>query len=107
MKKMNNRKIEALMGAILSLKNQAEAKRFLRDLLTENELMEFGNRWQVAQMLDAKVTYAKIEKETGLSARTVARISKWLKGGKGGYRLVLDRLHHSHSSIKKRLSKSG
>lgn len=104
---MNNAKIEALIEAVLSLKNSAEAKCFLRDLLTENELMEFGNRWQAAQMLDAKVTYEQIEKETGLSARTVARISKWLQGGKGGYRLVLDRLHHSHSSIKKKLSKSG
>lgn len=81
-----------LYKAFLSLKNEDECKRFLRDLLTEAEIKEFTNRWKVARMLDKKVPYGKIEKETGISSTTIARVNKWLIKGKGGYKLMLKRL---------------
>ncbi len=85
---------EDLYRAILSLKNLEEAKAFFCDLLTKEEIEEFSKRWNVAQMLNKKIPYVKIQEETGLSSTTVARISRWLKNGKGGYRLVLDRGNH-------------
>lgn len=93
-----NKNSDALIIAVLALKNPKEAKKFLRDLLTAPELKEFGNRWLAARMLSQKVPYSLIQSKTGLSSTTVARISKWLKRGKGGYRLIINRLHH-HSSI--------
>ena len=42
-------------------------------------------------MLDKKVPYEEIEKETGMSSTTIARIQKWLVNGMGGYRLILNR----------------
>lgn len=101
----NNEKNKNLITAILALKNEKEAKQFLRDLLTESEIYEFSNRWQAAQMLDNNIPYTKIVKETGLSSTTVARISKWLSKGMGGYRLMIDRLvnHHSKPSYGKGL----
>lgn len=95
--KKDNKRMQELTDAILALKNRNEAKRFLRDLLTENELIEFGNRWKAARMLEKKVPYEKIEKETGLSSTTVARVSKWLNNGKNGYKLILNRLNHHHN----------
>jgi len=86
-----NEDAEALLGAVLKLRNTSEAKRFLRDLLTEKELEEFSRRWKVARMLYKKIPYTKIEKETGMSSTTVARIQKWLKNGMSGYKLILDR----------------
>lgn len=86
----------SLIAAILALRTQDEAKRFLRDLLTEKEIAEFNNRWQVAQMLDKQVPYSEIISQTGLSSTTVARIAKWLKGSVGGYRLMLRRFAHHH-----------
>lgn len=98
--KWYNKKTISLFDAILALDNRNEAKRFLRDLLTESEIMEFSNRWQAVNMLNNNVPYTKITKETGLSSTTVARISKWLAGGMGGYRLMLKKLnlHHSNPS---------
>lgn len=84
-----------LIEAILALRTQAEAKRFLRDLMTETEITEFANRLRAASMLSEKVSYSRIQKKTGLSATTIARVSKWLQGKEGGYRLVLNRIHHS------------
>jgi len=106
-KKWNNKKTDALAKAVLALRNKAEAKKFLRDLLTEPELIEFGNRWQAARMLSDKISYTTIRGKTGLSPRTIARISNWVKNGMGGYRLMINRLslhHHTPSSSKKGLA---
>lgn len=100
--KSDSPRSEELYAAILSLKTLAEAKRFFRDLLTEEEIEEFSKRWQVARMLDEELSYTTIQDKTGLSSTTVARISRWLRQGMGGYRLVLDRLHHTTPSRLKR-----
>lgn len=89
------------MDAFVLLKTRDEAQRFLRDLLTEQEILEFANRWQVAQMLYSAVPYLEIAKKTGMSSTTIARISRWLKQGRGGYRLMLSRIH-SHSPLSAR-----
>lgn len=106
MPKWDNKKTENLFKVILSLKSLDEAKRFFRDLMTEKELIEFGNRWQAAQMLYKNLPYSDIERETGLSSRTVARVSRWLSKGKGGYILMLKKLnrhHHNPCSFRKGL----
>lgn len=82
-----------LFKAILSLKSEDECRKFFRDLLTEAEIKEFSNRWKVAQMLDQKIPYEEIAKETGMSSTTIARISKWLTDGLGGYKLMLLRVN--------------
>ena len=88
-----------LVAGILALKNADEAKRFLRDLMTPQEITEFANRLQAASLLSKDVQYNAISESTGLSSATIARIAKWLNGSLGGYRLILGRLnHHSNSS---------
>lgn len=87
-----NQDTDTLFEAILKLRNLDEARRFFRDLLTEKEIVEFGQRWKVARMLAKRVRYTEIEQETGMSSTTIARVHKWLKKGMGGYKLVLERL---------------
>ena len=94
-----------LLQAILALETPDEAKRFLRDLLTPQEILEFGKRWQAARMLSRDVPYSQIEKETGLSSTTVARVSRWLNQGMGGYKLMINRLvndHHHSQALTRR-----
>ena len=86
-----------LVEAILSLQNIDEVERFFRDLMTKQEIDEFSKRFLAAQLLSKKVQYNEIIEKTGLSSATIARISKWLKGPLGGYRLVINNLHHNHS----------
>ena len=81
--------MDSLFRAILDLGNLTEARKFFRDLLTENELLEFSQRWKVAKMLSAEKAYVDIEKETGMSSTTIARIQRWLKSGMGGYKLMI------------------
>lgn len=87
----NNQK---LIEAILSLKTSDEAQRFLRDLMTEGEIAEFGRRLYAADLLTQKRSYLEIQDKTGFSSTTVARVAKWLNGKGGGYRDILNKLHH-------------
>jgi len=98
--KKDSKKIRELISVILLLKDSGGAKKFFRDLLTEKELIEFGNRWKAARMLSEKTPYTKIEKETGLSSTTVARVSDWLNKGKGGYKLMIKRIKNNYGKTK-------
>ncbi len=89
-----NREADALLEAILRLDGVAEARRFFRDLMTEDEIRMIVDRWRVARMLHEGRSYRQIESETGLSSRTIARISHWLRRGRGGYRKMLAHHHH-------------
>src|SRR5271157_2915516 len=82
---------DELFRAILKLKTLDEARNFFRDLLTEKEIIEFGHRWRVVRLLARGVPYSEIGRQTWMSSATIARIQKWLKGGRGGYRLMLQR----------------
>lgn len=90
---------KALVQALRALKNDDEARRFLRDLMTENEITEFAKRFKAAEMLSESIPYSTIESVTGLSSTTVARVSKWLNGTEGGYRTIIARMHHHHRTL--------
>ena len=85
----------------MAINNQEEAEHFLRDLMTEGEITELSKRFLAAKMLTDNIPYSEIEKKTGLSSTTVARVSKWLNGKEGGYKTILNKLHH-HNSIQTR-----
>lgn len=87
----NNDRTNELAEALLSLKTTQELKSFMRDLMTEDEIIEFGKRWEAARMLSAGVPYSDISKAVGLSSRTVARVAQWLNKGEDGYKLALKR----------------
>lgn len=104
MKKWENGTTKELIKAFLALETKDEARRFLRDLLTPQEIIEFGKRWKAAQMLAQRNSYTQVTEETGLSSTTVARVAKWLWGSMGGYRLLINRLgiHHCSQTLARR-----
>jgi len=83
--------ITDLTEAIVALRSSEEALRFLRDLCTINELRELGQRWHVARLLDEGVSYHEISDRTGASSATISRVGQWLRYGRDGYRLLIDR----------------
>lgn len=84
--------------SFLTLKTEAEAKRYLRDLLTSAEIDEAADRLWIAKMLSQNSKYDQIAEQTKASSRTITRVSKWLRNGRNGYKLVIARLHHHQSS---------
>lgn len=101
----NSNENKKLIQAFLVLETAQEAKDFLRDILTEKEITEIAKRLQSAEMLLQNIPYSIIEKETGFSSTTVARVSKWLSSGAGGYKKVIDKLHcHNSTQLRRGLS---
>jgi len=90
--KVQNEQIDKLFEAILSLETIEECYRFFDDLCTINEIEAFGQRLMVAKMLHAKMTYQEIEKETGISAATISKISKSYMYGPKGYKMIIEKL---------------
>ena len=59
----------------------------------ENTKKTVGNLKEALLKLKLSKEDGKIEKETGMSSTTIARINKWLTNGMGGYRLILKRIY--------------
>lgn len=85
MKNTKDNKFTNLSEAFLSFESAQEVKAFLQDLLSSSELSELEKRWIAAQKLAEGFSYSDIEKDTGLSSTTVARVSKALKSEVKGY----------------------
>ncbi len=83
--------ISEIVEGLSKLKNKEEIKAFLSDILTKSEQKTLLMRLRVAKLLDEGSPYKQIEKETGASSATIAKISEYLKYGYDGYRIVLDR----------------
>ncbi|MRN56391.1 hypothetical protein H1230_28800 [Paenibacillus sp. 19GGS1-52] len=92
LKKLDDRSIDQLFEAVLTLKNMEECYVFFDDLCTVNEIQSLSQRLEVARMLGKGSTYNQIEAETGASTATISRVKRCLNYGNDGYKLTLERL---------------
>ena len=90
-------KPQQLAEALVAIDNKQTMQNFLRDVMTEKEIVEISARLEAARMLAVGKKYTEIVATTKLSSRTVARISEWLQNGCNGYQAALKTVnHHSH-----------
>ena len=92
MNDLRSEDVEALLDVLVRMDDKETLFALLEDLFTNREIKETSQRLTVARMLDAGKSYAAIEQATGASATTIARVSKCLSYGTGGYRAALDLL---------------
>ncbi|WP_130812323.1 YerC/YecD family TrpR-related protein [Olsenella sp. Marseille-P4559] len=83
---------QRLCEAVCLVRTPEEARAFLEDLLSPRELCDLAQRLEVATLLRSGRSYVDVSSATGASSTTVSRVSKCLRGERGGYRLVLERL---------------
>ena len=84
--------VEDLLDVLAAIDDKDVLFALLEDMFTIREIRESSQRLAVARMLDEGKSYARIESATGASATTIARVSKCLSYGAGGYRAALDEL---------------
>ena len=84
--------VNALVEALLALRDADEVYTFLQDVCTVREIQDIAQRLAVARMLDSGKHYSDIESATGASSTTISRVSRALNYGADGYRTVLDRV---------------
>lgn len=92
-------KAQQLSRALILINSDREMQNFLRDALTEKEIMEISSRLEAAIMLQSGSKYTEVITKTNLSSRTVARISEWMQKGCGGYATIIAQInkHHTHT----------
>ncbi len=88
----SSKETKELIKAILSLRDEAEANKFLRDLLTIPEIEDLTQRFQIAKLLYLGNSYAVTAEKVSASTTTVSRVAHWLFRGRGGYKHILTRL---------------
>ena len=81
--------IKRLSECLAAMHSPEEVTALLNDLFTIREMQDISQRLSVAIMLDRGHSYSEIEKETGSSASTIARVSKCLTHGNDGYHYAI------------------
>lgn len=88
---MNKKDYKELFDEILKLENEGECEKFFDDLCTINELDAMLQRIKAAKMLLEDKTFQEVIKETNISSATLARVSKCIKYGDGGYASIINK----------------
>ncbi len=91
MKDIRSPEIDDLFKAIISLENIEECYAFFGDVCTIKEIIEMAQRFEVAKMLDAGMSYVDISSASGASSATISRVNRCLTYGEG-YRIAIDKL---------------
>ena len=90
MSNLRTPEVEDLLEVLSSMTDKDELYALFEDLFTIREIKETSQRLSVARLLDDGKPYTAIAEATGASATTIARVSKALNYGSGGYHHALD-----------------
>lgn len=92
MAQLRTQEVENLLKVFVGMKSADDVFALLEDLFTVREIKDISQRLSVASLLQNGKSYAAIEQQTGASATTIARVSKALNYGSGGYGKALELL---------------
>ena len=81
--------LKELYKEILKIETEEECENFFNDLCTIKELESMCQRLKAAKMFLEGKTYNEIIEETEISSATLARVSKCVRYGSGGYENVI------------------
>ena len=90
MSDLRTKEVEDLLTVLVGTTDRDAMFALLEDLFTIREIKETSQRLAVARMLSEGRPYVAIGESTGASATTIARVSKALNYGAGGYAAALD-----------------
>ena len=90
MGELRTQEVEDMLSVFCSVTDSDTMFALMEDLFTIREIKETSQRLSVARMLDEGKPYVAIGEATGASATTIARVSKALNYGSGGYRAALE-----------------
>ena len=81
--------LKELYAEFIKLETEEECELFLSDLCTMKELQSMGQRLMAAKMLLEGKTYNEVIEATDISSATLARVSKCVRYGDGGYENII------------------
>lgn len=81
--------LKELYAELIKIETEEECEAFLYDLCTMKELQSMGQRLMAAKMLLEGKTYNEVIEATDISSATLARVSKCVRYGDGGYANII------------------
>ena len=81
--------LKELYAELIKIETEEECESFLYDLCTMKELQSMGQRLMAAKMLLEGKTYNEVIEATDISSATLARVSKCVRYGDGGYANII------------------
>ena len=90
MAELRTSEVEDFLQVLAAIDDVDDIYALLQDLFTIREIKDISQRLVVAQLLHEGKAYTAIESQTGASATTIARVSRALHYGAGGYQLALE-----------------
>jgi TrpR family trp operon transcriptional repressor len=78
-----------IIKVLSKIKNPKLMALFLKDLLTQQELVEIKRRWQIINLLDSGLPQRSVAKKLKIAIATVSRGSRMLKNPQGGFNQIL------------------
>ena len=97
--KIHTEEVDHLFDAVLTLKTREDCYKFFEDVCTIKELLAMAQRYEVALMLEKKMTYLDIAEKTGASTATISRVNRSLTYGEDGYAMVFERLKEEQENV--------
>lgn len=88
---MNNENIQEICKIISELNNKEEVEQFLNELLTQSELSDIEQRWNILKKLTNRESQRKISKNLSVSLCKITRGSKILKDEKSMIKKILSK----------------
>lgn len=77
-----------LVDSFYKIKAKKNLALFIKDLFTEEEVLDLAQRLKIAQLILAGKTYEEIATQISVSSSTISKIGQVIKFGKGGLKLV-------------------
>jgi len=71
--------IKKLISIIVKLEDEKEIEKFLKEILTPNEIKDLSLRWELMGMLKKGISQRNISSNLGISLCKITRGSKVLK----------------------------
>ena len=87
---MNN---QAFIKALMSADTPDLMRLFLDDLLTKTEIETFVRKFQAAYLIALGTPYTYIIRETGMSSKGIARISRSMTNKRNGFHVIIKKMH--------------
>jgi TrpR-related protein YerC/YecD len=91
-KEISDRIFEIFFKTLSRTKNEDESYCLAEDLFTHAERIMLSKRLAIAFLLMKGYQYKSISDLLKVSTGTIATVNGYINGGKGGYKIVLDRI---------------
>lgn len=93
-------KLKELSVSLAQIDDPLLIERFLKSLLTPNEIEEISTRWALVQLLDNGMSQRNISKKLGLSLCKITRGSRELKKNNSAFKEVIE-IYKKISNLKR------